>query len=191
MSDAAAVPQGNLCPQCGASLEAKAIACPSCGAQVAKAKPSKIELTTGQKIAAATLILNGLAMIAEAIVTKDHDAAQGLRGSLASIVIGAYLFTGRPGALTWAKVAAILGGVLFTIIHVAQADIFSAVLQVFYSLSLVGLLFGKAGTVRLVFCTLFIVAYFGLETAGIVMEATGMLPSTTTPSTTPQSAPKT
>lgn len=186
MSDAAAVPQGNLCPKCGASLADKAIACPSCGAQVAKAKPTTIELTTGQKIAAVTLILNGLALVAEAVLTKEQDAIRGLRPAIVSIIIGAYLFTGKPSALAWAKFAAIFGGVVFTILHIVQADIISAVLQVFFSLALVGLLFGKAGPVRLVFCILFIVGYFGLEGLGLIMEAGEKAPSTTT-----QTAPKT
>ena len=190
MSDAAAVPQGNLCPKCGASLADKAIACPSCGAQVAKAKPDKIEMTMAYKIAAATLILNGLALVAEAVLSKDQDSIRGIRGAIFSVIIGAYLFTGKRGALTWAKVAAILGGVVFTAINVVQGDVISAVLQFLFSLSLVGLLFGKAGTVRLVFCTLFIVGYFGLEGVALVMEATGHMPADNAPAST-QPAPKT
>lgn len=189
MSDAAAVPQGNSCPKCGAGLMEKAIACPSCGAQVAKAKPDKIELTPAYKVAAATLILNGLLLVVEAVLSKDQDSIRGLRGAIVSVVIGAYLFTGKRGALTWAKVAAVLGGVVFTAINIAQGDVFSAVFQALYSLSLVGLLFGRAGKVRLAFCALFIVGYFGLEVVALVMEATGTIPSTTQPTT--QSAPKT
>jgi len=149
MTDAAAVPQpqGNLCPKCGASLAEKAIACPSCGAQIVKAKPDKIELTTGQKIAAVVLIVNGLALVAEAVLIKDSDSIRGLKGALVSIVIGAYLFSGRPSALKWAKFAAIAGGVLYTGINIAQGDVFTAVSQFLYSLSLVGLLFGRAGKI--------------------------------------------
>lgn len=186
MSDAAAIPQGNACPKCGASLGEKAIACPSCGAQVAKAKPTKIELTTGQKIAAVVLILNGLSLIAEAVLTKDKDAIHGLRGALVSIAIGAYLFSGRPSALNWAKFAAIAGGVVFTAINFSQGDMFSAVAQFLFSLSLVGLLFGRAGKARLVLCSLVIFGYFGLEAAGLVMELTQ-----TAPAPTAQDAPKT
>ncbi len=187
MSDAAAIsqPQGNLCPKCGASLVEKAIACPSCGAQIAKAKPAKIELTMGQKIAAVVLILNGLALVAEAVLTKDSDSVRGLRGALVSVVIGIYLFSGKPSALTWAKFAAIAGGVVFTVINIVQGDIFSAVAQFLFSLSLVGLLFGRAGKIRLALCSLVILGYFGLEVAGIIMEVTEK------PVPTAQSAPKT
>jgi hypothetical protein len=186
MSDPIAAPQANPCPKCGASLGEKAIACPSCGAQVAKAKPDKIVLTTGQKIAAIVFILNGLALVAEALLTKDTQTIRGVKGALVSIVIGGYLFTGRPSALVWAKIAAIAGGVLYTVINFTQGDVFTAAAQFLFSLSLVGLLFGKAGKVRLVFCSLVILVYFGLEGIGLVVEA--MHP---TPPPSAQNAPKT
>lgn len=185
MSEEAVLTQQKLCPKCGAVLEPKAIACPQCGAQVAKPKPDKIELTTGQKIAAAVFILNGLALVAEAFLTHDKDAAQGARGAIVSIVIGAYLFSGRASALTWAKVAAILGGVVYTVINFAQGDMFTTVAQVLFSLTLVGLLFGKAGKVRLTLCLLVIVSYFALEGIGLYMTVTEK------PDTTTQANPKT
>lgn len=181
MNDTAIANPIIACPKCGADLVEKAIACAKCGAQVAQAKPDKIELTLGQKIAAGTLILNGIVLVLEMVLSKDPTAAQSARGAIASIIIGAYLFTGKPSALKWAKIAVIIGAVLYTGINIAQGDIFSAVFQVLFSLSLVGLLFGRAGTVRLVFCCLFILGYFGLETVGLIMMKTGMLdqPDTT------------
>jgi ribosomal protein L40E len=187
MSETVALPQEKLCPKCGAGLEDKAIACPKCGAQVAKAKPDKIELTTGQKIAAAVLILNGLALIAEAVLTKDANAIRGVRGAIVSMVLGGYLFTGKSAALKWAKFAAIFGGVLYTVLSLAQSDIFSAVAQAFFSLSLIGLLFGRAGKIRLAACCLVILGYFGLEIVGLYMTATR--PPAAAPATS--NAPKT
>lgn len=183
MSEPATVAQEKLCPKCGASLGEKAIACPKCGTQIAKAQPDKIELTTGQKIAAVVLIVNGLAMVAETVLTKDSQAAHSVRSAIVSIALGGYLFTGRASALKWAKIAAILGGVLFTVLQVVQGDYFSAGLQLVFSLSLVGLLFGQAGKVRLALCGLVALGYFVLAGVGLYMEATK------TPEPPAQSAP--
>lgn len=172
MSETAVMTPKKLCPKCGAELEPKAIACPKCGAQIAKAKAEKIELTLGQKIAAVVFIVNGLALIAEAIVTKDSESIRGVKSALIGIALGGYLFTGRASALKWAKFAAIFGGVVYTAINLAQNDIYSAVTQAVFSLALVGLLFGRAGKVRLAFCLLVVLSYFGLEGYGLYLTAT-------------------
>jgi|GEM_PF-3333168 len=180
MSETAVMTKEKLCPKCGTSLEEKAIACPKCGAQIAKAKAEKIILTMGQKIAAIAFIVNGLALIVEAFVIKDSTTAQTLKGALVSIVLGAYLFSGRASALKWAKFAAIAGGILYTGLYIYQNDIYSAVSQVLYSLSLVGLLFGTAGKARLVLCSLMILAYFGFEVAGLCITLNEPPAATTT-----------
>jgi hypothetical protein len=172
MEEPSVAVQPGLCPKCGTILPEKAIACPSCGVQTAKAKPGKIELTLGQKIAAIVLILNGLVLVIEAVVTKDSQGSQSVRSAIISIILGGYMFTGRPSALTWAKVAAILGGVVFVAINAMKGDIYMVVFQLLFSLSLVGLLFGRAGKIRLAICILMVLGYFGLEAVGLYMLST-------------------
>jgi ribosomal protein L40E len=179
--------QPGLCPKCGAILGDKAIVCPKCGVQTAKPKPDRIVLTMGQKIAAAVLILNGLVLVLEAIITQDAQTSRGVRSAIVSIILGGYLFTGRPSALVWAKVAVILGAVLFTAIAVAQADLYTAVFQMLFSLSLIGLLFGRAGKIRLAVCVLMVLGYFGLEVVGLYMLSA----EKPAPDPATQSAPKT
>jgi hypothetical protein len=186
---------GNPCPKCGASLQATAIACPQCGAQVAQAKSEWITLTTGQKIAALVFILNGISLVAEAILSKDAHAAQGARSAIISVVIGIYLFSNKASALKWAKIAVVLGGILYTGVSIAQGDVATAVTQVLFSLSLAGLLFGTAGKIRLAACCLLIFGYLSLETYGLYLMvhpdqaaaqgATADPASTPAPATTP------
>jgi hypothetical protein len=170
MGENEATAEGIVCPKCGTGTQKDAIACTKCGAQLVKPKDKKIILTTGQKIAAGVLILNGLVLVLEAFLFKDAESSQSIRSALVSVVIGAYLFSGRSDALTWAKIGTIVGGVLFTAVYVIKQDIFTAVFQFLFSLSLVGLLFGKAGKVRLVLCSIIVLGYFALEGLGLSME---------------------
>lgn len=173
MDEANAAVSSTACPKCGMALDEKAIACPGCGEQVVKAKSKTVTLTTGQKIAAAVFIINGLALLAEMFIFKDSGSTRSARGAIISIVLGAYLFTGRSEALLWGKIGTIIGLVFYTAIYVIQKDYFTAVIQVLFSLSLIGLIFGKAGKIRIILCSLVILGYLGLEGLGLYMEAKG------------------
>jgi hypothetical protein len=165
---------GVPCPKCGALVAKDALACPGCGAQAVKTDPKKAALTLGQKIAAITLIVNGIFLIAELFIMKSSAVSSTIRSALINIGIGAWLFTGQTAAVKWAKVGVILGGVLLPIIYIfAQHDYFLAVIQFFFSLALVGLLFGKAGKVRIGLAVPVILIFFGLEVFGLYSEIKG------------------
>ena len=176
-----AVLDAAACPKCGVAVAKEAIACPGCGAQVVKTDPKKIVLTLGQKIAAITLIVNGFFMIAEMFIMKSSSSPESssIRSALVNIGIGAWLFSSQKAALTWAKIGAVLGGVLFPAIYIfVQHDYFMAGIQIFFSLALVGLLFGKAGKVRIGFSVFAILAFFALEAVGLYMEMNGGIDET-------------
>jgi hypothetical protein len=94
-------------------------------------------------------------------------------GILGSLVIGVLLLANKRGALIWARIVVILGAVIFPILHLVNNNYFLAILQILFSLSLIGLIFGKPKRLIIGFCLAFLIFYSLLEIDGLQSHFSG------------------
>lgn len=147
--------------------------CPNCGMKIIQMESSGC-LYVSYKIAAIMLIINSLFLVAELFILEEHDLIGHSFGSIiGSLVMGALILANKRGALMWARIAIIFGAVVFTAIQLANQNYFGAVIQLLFSLSLIGLIFGKPGNLRIGVCAVFLIFIVFLEIDGLQAEYTG------------------
>ncbi len=145
--------------------------CSSCGTDLKIKNYTRL----AHFIAGIILFLNGLFLFLEEVFITSTDKSIGnpVTAIIASIVIGTLLILGNEKGLKWAKFAVIFGAVLYPIIYFSQNDMFMVFYQMVFSASLLMLLFGNPGKIRILVCSFLAISYFGLEVIGIHYELTG------------------
>jgi hypothetical protein len=118
------------------------------------------EVTQGARIAGGLLIVNGVLAIIDKLATAGTAPSGGLGGGVVPIIIdfliGFSLVNRNPKYLGWAILRAVLGGVIFSLVHVASGNIMLMVFQLAVSGSFLLLLVGDAGKARIgIACSLF------------------------------------
>lgn len=161
------------CPKCKVSIPSNIIKCPTCGNRISSKAINTVDLA--HKLAGAILILNSIFLLLEVIFFKNTGDQTGNPASsiIGSIIIGIMLIQGSEKGLYWGRIAVVFGAIIFTGIHLFMQDIFMAAFQIIFSVSLIILLFGKPGKIRILICCIVALGYFGLEGIGIHTEITG------------------
>jgi len=133
-------------------------------------------LSPGVRIAGGLLILNAILVLIEKLALATPD--QGALGvaPLIDLVIGGCLLAGRTQLRPWAIVRAVLGGVVFTSMHLAAGHAVAAVLQVAVSGALLMLLVGQAGRPRMIAGSAVFAVYFALSSLGLLAALVGANP---------------
>src|SRR5712671_1229818 len=149
-----------LCPRCQNAVPAEGATVAAAPAPAASApiveqlRVRETEapgiVTSGTRAAGIVLLLNATMNVASvALMPGDVGAINPLHGMVADLVVGIALITGRQKWHKWAYVRAVLGGLLFGGIFVAQGNWLAVVFQLMLSTSLVLLLAGQPGKLRL------------------------------------------
>jgi len=161
------------CENCKTPLLDNSRKCPSCGMKIIQMGDSG-RLYVSYKIAAMMLIINSLFLVAELFIMEEYDPIGHSIGSIiVGLVMGVLILANKRGVLIWARIAIIFGAVVFTAIQLANQNYFGVVIQLLFSLSLLGLIFGKPGNLRIGICTAFLIFYVFLELDGLQAEHTG------------------
>jgi hypothetical protein len=156
-----------ICPTCDLKHVARPDAvCPRCkqtvvGALTAGLRSATLPgatihadgLPTGAWLAAGVLFANAVAGVLVLVLTQTSPARPAGIGNTVAIVVDVFLATalllGRHGAVAWALVRAVLGGLILTPILWSNAGAATGIAQALYSLGLVLLLAGDPGVGRI------------------------------------------
>src|SRR3954468_8895880 len=177
-----------LCPRC--QNAAAAAASPAEGGAEASApaartivEPLRIRepdapgfVTAGARAAGAILLLNAVVNVASVAVVPGDGGFNPLHGIVADLAVGIGLLSGRARWHKWAYVRALLGGLILGGILAARGDAFGVAFQLLLSGSLVLLLYGDPGRLRLAGACLLCAPYFALAGLGLVASRTGKNP---------------
>lgn len=164
------------CDQCGQSVGVSVEVCPHCGfGDEAPEEPAEIsECSSGARIGGGILVVFGLtALLGFALGARGGEAINPVGPAIVDIWIGSTLLKGSRRLLGFAKFRVIAGAILYASIAVYKQDIFSAVIQLMFSLALCGLLFGTAGKVRKTLAVAVSVPTLILGFLGIQQNLTG------------------
>jgi hypothetical protein len=124
------------------------------------------EVPTGARIAGLILVLNGIALIIE--MSKGMRTGGPSFASFVDIAVGAGLLIGSPRTLVWAKIRVGLGAVLLPILFLSQGNSMLAGVQMAFSLSLLALLIGDAGRLRIGIAMTVLGSYMAFEMVGLM-----------------------
>lgn len=161
------------CSKCSFNNADDAVKCVKCGEDLIITSKRRLK-NLAIKVAATAIIVNAIIVLIESFFIKDQILlGSPVNSVVTSVIIGVLLLVNRKGALTWAKVAIILGAIVFTALFIYKKDYFSAVFQLFFSLSLLGLIIGSPSKARVVAASSIIAVCFLLEIVGIVSLASG------------------
>ncbi len=164
------------CPQCGQSYSESTEDCSHCGfgGGTAEEPSGDTECSSGARLAGGILVVFGLtALLGVALGGRGGEVVNPLGPALVDIWIGFTLLKGSRRFLGFAKFRVIAGAILYTGIAVVHQDPFSAVFQLVFSLTLCGLLFGTAGTLRKTLALVVAVPVMALSILGIQQNLTG------------------
>ncbi len=148
----------------------------------AEAPPAEVKAPLGARLAGAIMIVNGLALVAEAGLGLTASTKIGAASSspparlLFSFVMGALVLYGSTGAIKVTRVLIAISGVVLPAILIGQGELLMATLQVALSASLLLLLFGDAGRVRMGLAAALAGIYFTMEGAGLYGTVSGRFP---------------
>ena len=135
------------------------------------------EMTAGSRAAGIVLLLNVVVnLTAMALLPHESSGLSALHGLVVDAVVGGGLLTGKEKWHKWALVRAILGGVVYGGILAFQHDYSALAFQLMLSTSLVLLLLGKPGTLRIATAAVVCAPYFLMAAVGFVATKTGSNP---------------
>src|SRR4051812_38314607 len=133
-------------------------------------------VTAGARAAGAILLLNAAVNVASVAIVPGDGGFNPVHGIVADLAVGIGLLSGRARWHKWAYARALLGGLIFGGIFAARGDAFGVASQLLLSGSLVLLLYGDPGRLRLVGACLLCAPYFALAGLGLVASRTGKNP---------------
>jgi hypothetical protein len=174
-----------LCPRCQNAVPAEGATVAAAPAPAASApiveqlRVRETEapgiVTSGTRAAGIVLLLNATMNVASvALMPGDVGAINPLHGIVADLAVGIALITGRQKWHKWAYVRAVLGGLVFGGIFAAQGNWLAVVFQLMLSTSLVLLLAGQPGKLRLGAGIALCAPYFLLAAFGLVASKAGL-----------------
>ncbi len=145
------------------------------------AAPVEEKAPQGARLAGAIMIVNGLALLAETSLGMDGPVKIGSSTSsptrlLFAFVIGALVLSGSTKAVKVARVLVGISGVVLPVLLFSQNQPLLATLQLAFSASLLLLLFGDAGRLRMGVAIALATGFFALEAAGLYGTVSGRHP---------------
>ena len=133
-------------------------------------------VTTGSRMAGVVLLINASMNVASVALLPGEAGFNPVHGVIADLVVGIALLTGREKWQKWAYVRAVLGGLIFGGILAAQGNWLGVAFQLMLSTSLVLMLAGRPGKLRLGAAVALCAPYFAIATLGLVAGRTGANP---------------
>ncbi len=136
-------------------------------------------VASGSRAAGVLLLLNASMNVASvALMPGEGGAINPVHGIIADLAVGIALLSGREKWHKWAYVRAVLGGLIFGGIFAAQGNWLAVGFQLMLSASLVMLLAGNPGKLRLGGALALCAPYFALAALGLFAGRTGTNPLT-------------
>jgi hypothetical protein len=164
------------CPQCGQLLDDASRVCGHCGFKPAETsgRGGSGELPLGARIGGAALVITAaLALLGFALGDRDLGPINPIAPAAIDVWVGSSLLRGSRKLLGFAKFRVIAGAVVYGVIFLGKGGPTTAILQVVFSLALCGLLFGKAGKVRIGVATAATAILVLLSLLGLQQTLTG------------------
>jgi hypothetical protein len=144
------------------------------------APPVEDKAPLGARVAGVIMIVNGLAILAETSLGMASPVKIGSSGPptrlLFSFVVGALVLLGSIKAVKVARVLVVISAVVLPVILFSQGQPLLAALQMAFSASLLLLLFGDAGRIRMGVAAALATGFFTLEAAGLYGTVSGRHP---------------
>lgn len=164
------------CPLCHAPVSLDWEKCKLCGTSLEDESESRIRL--GQIIAGLVLLVNGMIQLFFIFIQKRVEAGpvESPGNSVSSIIIAILLIFGHRKGILWGRAGVLIGAVVFPVLYISQNDPVTAIFQILFSLSLIGLLFGQPGKIRIGICISMLGLIFLLDSLGLYAELTGRNP---------------
>ena len=123
------------------------------------------------------MIVNGIFLIVDMVAAESEGIHNSTSAIIASVAIGISLLrSNSTKGLAFARFAIGFGAIVFTAINLFSKDYVSATIQLLFSLSLMGLIFGTPGILRTRISVSVIICYFLLQLAGTQAYLTGYNP---------------
>ena len=140
-------------------------------------KPEPTDASAAQRLAGALLLVNAALVLLSAALDPESLKIAGLsRGPLSVIldlVVGVSLVAGSRKLVVLGIVRVVLGMVLFVGLMAAKGEVFASVVQAGLSTSLLLLLIGQAGRVRIIVAAVLFSSYAAIALAGLYGLSTG------------------
>jgi len=138
-------------------------------------------LSSGQRLAGAILLVNGLLVLYERLMLSGalsfDGALQSPASSIIDIGLGIALLAGQASVLGFVMFRVVAGALLLGGMYLVQGDPLMAGLQVVFSATLVALIYGRAGGARTAIAGTCAISFLGFEVLGIQMLTTGRVAS--------------
>jgi hypothetical protein len=133
-------------------------------------------VTAGSRAAGLVLLVNALVSVASVAMLPADGGLNPVHGIVADLAVGIALISGHAKWQKWAYVRAVLGGLLFGGILAAQGNWLGVAFQLMLSTSLVLLLAGHPGKLRLGAALSLCTPYFVLAAIGLLAGRSGANP---------------
>jgi hypothetical protein len=181
-----------LCPRCQNAVAVDALPAVEQGGATAPERTPVIQqlqvrepdapgvVTAGSRAAGIVLLLNAAVNVASVALVSADAGVNPVHGIVADLALGIGLLSGRAKWQKWAYVRALVGGVIFGGIFAAQGNWFAVAFQLLLSGSLVLLLYGNPGKLRLGSAFALCAPYFALAALGVVTTEGGSNPVSAT-----------
>jgi hypothetical protein len=128
-------------------------------------EPVVERLPVAYRIGGAVLLLNGLVALVDRFAVGAPSQTilkYAISSSVIDVGIGALLLSGDERCVFWARLRSVLGLLVLPIVFVLLGDPALAIVQAFFSLALVNLLYGVPGSARIGVSSAVFVLYFAL-----------------------------